>query len=81
MLSSIPRQDHETHIARDRRRWPVDLRGFAMAAFPFVMESRLLQHTFRGLLNVHSRYGLLTRRSPKATVSQGFSGFVTATTA
>jgi len=43
---------------------------------------RLLQPFFRGLLSVHSRYGLPARRVAKATLSlQGSGGFVTSTAA
>ena len=43
---------------------------------------RLLHCNFRGLLSVHSRYGLHARKVAKATsYTGGFSGFVTSTAA
>jgi hypothetical protein len=43
---------------------------------------RLLHYLFRGLLSVHSRYGLHAHRVAFATLcTEGFSGFVTSTTA
>jgi hypothetical protein len=52
------------------------------AAFPVIKPGRLLQLFFRGLLSVHSRYGLHARRVAKATLSiEGFSSFVAFTTA
>ena len=43
---------------------------------------RLLQLSFRGLLSVHSRYGLYARGVALATLSiEGFSSFVASTTA
>src|SRR5437016_13264270 len=43
---------------------------------------RLLHHYFRGLLSVHSRYGLHARRVALATLcTRGFSGLVASTAA
>ena len=38
------------------------------AAFPLIKQGRLLQLFFRGLLSVHSRYGLHARGVAKATL-------------
>ena len=54
----------------------------ATAAFPVLKPGRLPHHLFRGLLSVHSRYGLPTRGVAYATLStRGFDGVVTSTTA
>jgi len=53
-----------------------------MTAFPETLAGRLLHWTFRGLLSVHSRYGLRIRQVANATLyTEGFSRFVTSTTA
>ena|GEM_PF-2960952 len=53
-----------------------------VAAFPVVSSSRLPHHNFRGLLSVHSRYGLYTRQVPFRTLfTEGFSRFVTSAAA
>src|SRR5271156_3219579 len=47
------------------------------SAFPETGAGRLLHHCFRGLLSVHSRYGLHARRVAYATLyTEGFSSFV-----
>ena len=52
------------------------------AAFPRFRAGRLLHCTFRGLHDVHFRYGLQTRQVAYATLYiRGFSSFVTSTTA
>ena len=52
------------------------------AAFPVMLAGRLPHHCFRGLLSVHSRYGLPARGVAKATLSiEGSGGFVTSTAA
>jgi hypothetical protein len=43
----------------------VSLTSLAMAAFPEKMAGRLPHHVFRGLLSVHSRYGLHARQVPE----------------
>ena len=51
-------------------------------AFPVFTPGRLPHHTFRGLLSVHSHYGLRGRQVPYRTLyTRGFSRFVTSTTA
>ena len=53
-----------------------------MSAFPEIVAGRLPHHVFRGLLGVHSRYGLHTRQVTFMTLyTGGFSRFVTSTTA
>jgi hypothetical protein len=48
------------------------------SAFPRLSAGRLPRYTFRGLLSVHSRYGLPARQVAIATLyTGGFSGFVT----
>src|SRR5579859_3071149 len=73
MPSPIPRQD----------RWNLSARAIPSAsAFPRVLAGRLLRYTFRGLLSVHSRYGLPARQVAIATLyTGGSSGFVASTAA
>ena len=53
-----------------------------MAAFPEILAGRLPHRVFRGLLGVHSRYGLHTRQVTNMTLcTERFSRFVTSTTA
>jgi hypothetical protein len=71
MPSPLPRWDH----------WSGSLRGGrppnppVTAAFPVFAAGRLLHRAFRGLLGVHSRYGLPARGI------EGSGGFVTSTAA
>jgi len=52
------------------------------AAFPVIQAGRPLHYPFRGLLSVHSRYGLHAHQVAIATLfTEGSSGFVTPTTA
>jgi hypothetical protein len=52
------------------------------SAFPERKAGRLLHYPFRGLLSVHSRYGLHAHQVAIATFfTEGFSGFVTSTAA
>jgi hypothetical protein len=52
------------------------------SAFPERKAGRLLRYPFRGLLSVHSRYGLHAHQVAIATFfTEGFSGFVTSTAA
>ena len=60
MPSSLPRWD--------RRRLCCSPVSSATAAFPIPLLGRLPHYLFRGLLDVHSRYGLSARESPKATL-------------
>src|ERR1700682_1964585 len=74
MLSPLPR--------RDRRRDRVAPRTATTAAFPQCPRGRLPHQSFRGLLGVHTRYGLPARGVASATLSiRGFGSFVTSTTA
>ena len=68
MPSLIPRQ-----VA-----WNLFARTIPFAsAFPETGAGRLLHYAFRGLLSVHSRYGLHARRVACATLyTEGFSSFV-----
>lgn len=51
-------------------------------AFPVLTPGRLPHHPFRGLLSVHSHYGLRGRQVPYRTLyTRGFSRFVTSTSA
>ncbi len=53
-----------------------------MTAFPAISPDRLPHYHFRGLLSVHSHYGLHTRQVPYRTLyTKGFSRFVTSTSA
>jgi hypothetical protein len=68
MPSPLPRQVQRNLFART-----VPL----TAAFPEIQTGRLLHCPFRGLLSVHSRYGLHARRVAIATLyTEGFNGFV-----
>jgi hypothetical protein len=54
----------------------------ATTAFPGFRAGRLSHWSFRGLLSVHSRYGLLTRRTAQRYVClEGSDGFVTSAAA
>src|SRR6266403_5727994 len=73
MPSPIPRQVG----------WNLFARTIPFAsAFPIIGAGRLLHHYFRGLLSVHSRYGLHARRVAFATLcTRGFSSLVASTAA
>src|SRR5271166_5391788 len=61
---------------------PVSPSSPAAAAFPFLVQGRRPHWSFRGLLNVHSGYGLSARRVAKRPVClEGSDGFVTSTAA
>jgi hypothetical protein len=63
-------------LERNRSEYP------AAAAFPVRLAGRLPHCGFRGLLGVHSRYGLHARGIAYATLCiKGFDGFVTSTAA
>jgi hypothetical protein len=72
-----------TPKSKEYRRWgPFAHPSPSSTAFPVIKSGRLLHLVFRGLLSVHSRYGLHARRVAKATLSiEGFSSFVASTTA
>ena len=54
----------------------------ATAAFPEIRAGRLPHYSFRGLLGVHSRYGLPARQVAYATLCiEGFDCFVASTAA
>ena len=73
MLSPIPRRNRGVHIS---------LSSPTMAAFPDFWAGRLPHCVFRGLLSVHSRYGLHTRQVTYMTLyTGGFSRFVTSAAA
>jgi hypothetical protein len=73
MLSPLPRQVRETQSL---------ITNPSTSAFPKLRMGRLLHYGFRGLLSVHSRYGLQTRRVAYATLyTRGLGGFVTSTPA
>jgi hypothetical protein len=73
MLSPLPRQVRETQSL---------ITNPSTSAFPKLRMGRLLHYSFRGLLSVHSRYGLQTRRVAYATLyTRGLGGFVTSTAA
>jgi hypothetical protein len=73
MLSPLPRQVRETKSL---------FTNPSTSAFPKFRMGRLLHYGFRGLLSVHSRYGLQTRRVAYATLyTRGLGGFVTSTAA
>src|ERR1022692_3836443 len=73
MLSPLPRWNRKVHLS---------LSSSAISAFPEIMAGRLPHHVFRGLLSVHSRYGLHTHQVTFMTLyTGGFSRFVTSTTA
>ncbi len=73
MLSPLPRWKRKVHLS---------FSSFAISAFPEIMAGRLPHQGFRGLLSVHSRYGLHTHQVTFMTLyTGGFSRFVTSTTA
>jgi len=73
MPSPLPRWNRKVHLS---------LSSSAISAFPEIMAGRLPHHVFRGLLSVHSRYGLHTHQVTFMTLyTGGFSRFVTSTTA
>ena len=73
MPSPIPRRNH-------RLRFPFS--SPVTTAFPVSKSGRLPHHPFRGLLSVHSHYGLHVRQVPFRTIyTRGFSRFVTSTSA
>ena len=73
MLSPLPRQVRETKSL---------MTNPSTSAFPKFRMGRLLHYRFRGLLSVHSRYGLQTRQVAYATLyTGGLGGFVTSTAA
>jgi len=61
MPSSIPRWPAGFWSLVGRPIPPVSPSSPATAAFPILMQGRRPHWTFRGLLNVHSRYGLSAR--------------------
>ena len=73
MPSPLPRQ-----VA-----WNLSARTIPSAsAFPRIVAGRLLHHCFRGLLSVHSRYGLHARQIAFAILyTRGFSSLVASTAA
>src|SRR5438477_7343172 len=73
MPSPLPRQD----------RWNLSAPTVpSSSAFPVPQAGRLLHHPFRGLLSVHSRYGLHARQVAIATLcTRSFSSFVASTAA
>ena len=73
MLSPLPRQVRETKSL---------MTNPSTSAFPKFRMGRLLHYRFRGLLSVHSHYGLQTRQVAYATLyTGGLGGFVTSTAA
>ena len=75
MPSPLPRWDR-------RRESVAPLNEPATAAFPIPLLGRLPHYPFRGLLGVHSRYGLPARGTAHAVLCiEGFGSFVTSTTA
>ena len=78
MPSPLPRRDPWAEVAS--RELPP--RDPETAAFPVMLAGRLPHQRFRGLLSVHSRYGLPARRVARATrCLGGFGGFVTSAAA
>jgi hypothetical protein len=73
MPSPLPRQD----------RWELSAHTLpSTSAFPEIQAGRLLHYPFRGLLSVHSRYGLYARQVAFATFyAEGFNDFVTSAVA
>jgi hypothetical protein len=68
MLSLLPRRNRKVHPS---------LSTLAVSAFPEILAGRLPHHVFRGLLSVHSRYGLHTRQVTFMTLyTRGFNRFV-----
>jgi hypothetical protein len=73
MPSPLPRQVQRNLFARIVP---------SSSAFPEIQAGRPLHCPFRGLLSVHSRYGLYARRAAIAALyTEGFNGFVTSAAA
>lgn len=73
MLSPLPRRNRGVHVS---------LSSPTVAAFPEISAGRLPHRVFRGLLSVHSRYGLHTRQVTYMTLYiGGFNRFVASTAA
>ena len=74
MLSPLPRRSGWAYLSLIRS---------AVSAFPERVLGRPAHLSFRGLLGVHSRYGLHTRAVTvyRDTLAEGFSHFVTSVTA
>jgi hypothetical protein len=68
MPSPLPRQAQRNPFARTIP---------SSSAFPEIQAGRHLRYLFRGLLSVHSRYGLYARQVAFATLyTEGFNDFV-----
>ena len=81
MPSPLPRWDRWVKSFRDEG-LPAPRCSPATAAFPVKEAGRLPRCTFRGLLGVHLRYGLPTRRAARRHVClEGSDGFVTSAAA
>ena len=66
-----------------RRNWkvPASFSSFPAAAFPQFGDGRLPHYSYRGLLSIHSRFGLQLRQVASSDPCTGDSGsFVTSTT-
>jgi len=73
MPSPLPRQEQQNLIART---------VLSSSAFPEIQAGRLLHYLLRGLLSVHSRYGLYACRVAQATLyTEGSDDFVTSAAA
>jgi hypothetical protein len=73
MPSPLPRQVRRNLFARTVP---------SSSAFPVLWAGRPLHYAFRGLLSVHSHYGLHARRVAIATLyTEGSNGFVASTAA
>src|SRR3954463_16733212 len=81
MPSSLPRWPTGSDRSWDGLFQPFP-RSPAAAAFPARLPGRRPHRSFRGLLDVHSRYGLSTRCTAERYIClEGSDGFVTSTAA
>ena len=68
-------------LPRRNREVPSSFASFTAAAFPQLGDGRLPHYSYRGLLSIHSRFGLQLRQVAKSDPSTRDSGgFVTSTT-
>ena len=82
MLRLIPCAYMPSPLPRQIQRNPFARTIPSTSAFPEIQAGRHLRYLLRGLLSVHSRYGLYARQVAKATLyTEGSDGFVTSAAA
>ena len=82
MLRLIPCAYMPSPLPRQIQRNPFARTIPSTSAFPEIQAGRHLRYLLRGLLSVHSRYGLYARQVAKATLyTEGSDDFVTSAAA